>query len=205
MRPLPRLLAITDNHVVGTEDFAIMAAAIAAAGPTVGIVVRAPGTPTSHQMALLLRVRALVRPPEAAFLASGDPALGAATGAHGLVLDADGPAASGARKIFQAGRIGIVVRSVTEAEAAVAGGADFLIAGPVFPSSADPDRGGLGLDWLRHIVTLGIPVVACGGIGVDQVGSVRAAGAWGIAATTALWSASDPARAADQLVRELAA
>lgn len=205
MRPLPRLLAITDIHVVGGEDFAIKAAAIASAGPTVGIVVRAPGTSASHQTGLLLRVRALVRPPEAAFLASGDPSLGAATGASGLELPAGGPTAVEARGIYPAGWIGVGVRSLTEAQGAVAGGADFLMAGPVFPSAADPGDPGLGLDWLRQIVALGLPVVACGGIGGSKIGSIRAAGAWGVGVNSALWSAADPARAADQFVRALAA
>lgn len=205
MRPLPRLLAVTDARVVATEDFAIRVAAIASAGPTVGIVVRAPGADASHQMALLLRVRALVRPPEAAFLASGDPALGGATGAAGLELPAGGLTAAEARGSYPAGWIGIVVRSLAEADTAVAGGADFLIAGPVFPSPADPGHPGLGLDWLRQIVARGLPVVAGGGIGVSEIGSVRAAGAWGVAANSALWSAPDPARAAEQFVREVAA
>ncbi len=204
MRPLPRLLALTDHQVTSTDDFPIKTAAIASAGPTVGIVVRAPGAAAHHQMALLLRVRALVRPPEAAFFASGDPALGAATLANGLELPAGGPTAAEARRIYPAGRIGIVVRSLAEAEAAVGGGADFLIAGAVFPSSAGAGEEGLGLEWLRQVAGLGIPVVASGGVDVGRVGAVRAAGAWGVAANSALWSAADPARAAGEFARELA-
>ena len=198
MRPLPRLLAITDDRIVAAEDFPIKTAAIASAGPLVGIVVRAPSALAADQLKLLRRVRALVRPPEAAFLAHGDPALGTATEAHGLELPASGPSPAEARLVFRTGRIGVSVRSMAEAKIAANGGADFLVAGPVFRAT------GLGLESLRNIVQLGIPVFAIGGIGVEQIGPVRQAGAWGVAAVSALWHAADPARAADQFARELA-
>ncbi len=205
MRPLPRLLAITDDRVVGTEDFPIKTAAIASAGPMVGIVVRAPGATADHQLKLLLRVRALIRPPEAAFLAHGNPTLGASSEAHGLELPATGPSPAEARRVFPAGWIGVSVRSTTEAERAVVDGADFLVAGNVFPPGSDPTGVGLGLDWLRRITELGVPVFAVGGIGMDQIASVREAGAWGVAAISALWRSPDPARTADQFARELTA
>ena len=204
MRPLPRLLALTDDRVVAAEDFPIKTAAIAAAGPMVGIVVRAPGTPSAGRLKLLQRVRALVRPPEAAFLAHGDPSLGAASEAHGLELPAAGPSPAEARLVFHPGRIGVSVRSMTEALHAVNSGADFLVAGNVFPSTSDPGGTDRGLEWLRQIAGLGIPVFAAGGIGVGQVGAAREAGAWGVAANRALWHSADPARAADQFARELA-
>ena len=183
---------------MATEDFPIKTAAIASAGPLVGIVVRAPSVPAADQLKLLRRVRALVRPPEAAFLAHGDPALGAASEAHGLELPAGGLSPAEARLVFRTGRIGVSVRSMAEAEIATNAGADFLVAGPVFRAT------GLGLESLRHIVQLGIPVFAIGGIGVEQIGPVRQTGAWGVAAGSALWHSADPARAADQFARALA-
>jgi thiamine-phosphate pyrophosphorylase len=43
---------------------------------------------------------------------------------------------------------------------------------------------------------LGRPVIAIGGINVDRVIEVKDAGAYGVAAITALWLAPDPAAAA---------
>ena len=51
------------------------------------------------------------------------------------------------------------------------------------------------LEWLGRISTLGRPVIAIGGITADRVGSVVAAGAWGVAAIRSLWYDPDPARA----------
>ncbi len=202
MRPLPRLLAVTDDRIVAAEDFPIRTAAIAAAGPTVGIVVRAPQAPSADQLKLLLRVRALIRPPEAAFLAHGDPALGQASGSHGLELAADGPTPSEARLLFPIGPIGVAIRSLAEAKTAINGGADFLVAGPIFPSGAD-SAPGHGLEWLSTVAGLGPRVFAIGGIGVEQIGPALLAGAWGVAATSALWHSPDPAKAADRFAREL--
>ena len=44
-----------------------------------------------------------------------------------------------------------------------------------------------------------IPVIAIGGIGVDQVSTVVEAGAGGIAVISAILDAPDPARAAGEL------
>ena len=44
-----------------------------------------------------------------------------------------------------------------------------------------------------------IPVIAIGGIGVEQVGAVLEAGAGGIAVISAILNAPDPGRAAGEL------
>jgi thiamine-phosphate pyrophosphorylase len=48
---------------------------------------------------------------------------------------------------------------------------------------------------VRAVSALGVPVVAIGGITLQNVREVRDAGAYGIAAIRALWDAEDPARA----------
>ena len=49
---------------------------------------------------------------------------------------------------------------------------------------------------MRAAAALGRPVIAIGGIDAARAGEVRAAGAYGVAAITALWRAPDPAAAA---------
>jgi len=55
------------------------------------------------------------------------------------------------------------VHDVREAAAAHAGGADYLLVGPVFPTATHPDRAPLGLAQLKEIVGVGLPVIAIGG------------------------------------------
>jgi thiamine-phosphate pyrophosphorylase len=49
---------------------------------------------------------------------------------------------------------------------------------------------------VRAAAALGRPVIAIGGVDAGRVREVRAAGAYGVAAISALWRAADPAAAA---------
>ncbi len=192
MRPLPRLLAVTDDRVCGADDFPIRAAAILSAGSSVAVVVRAPGAAEGTVRGYLERVRALARPTEAATIAHDDPTLGKLAGVQGVHLEAAGVDPGAARATFGRGWVGVSVRSLDEADRAVAGGADYLVAEGIF--AAAPSTGG-GLDWLRAVASRGAPVFAGGVVTREQVASLAAAGAWGLAPTGDLWTGADPAGA----------
>jgi thiamine-phosphate pyrophosphorylase len=105
--------------------------------------------------------------------------------ADGVHLRGDSYAVKDARRLIQPPLL--VGRSVRTVEgAALAAGADYVIAGTVFPSASKPDAPPaqlLGLDGLRKIVhASAMPVLAIGGITPDRIDEVLAAGADGIAA-----------------------
>src|SRR5206468_6550844 len=96
------------------------------------------------------------------------------------------------------------VHDVREAEAAHAGGADYLLVGPVFSTATHPDRAPLGLARLQEIVGIGLPVIAIGGVTPERMPELMAGAAiHGVAAIRALWHAADPADAARRLLQEL--
>ena len=66
----------------------------------------------------------------------------------------------------------------------MAGDADYVIAGTVYPTRSKPDADRwLGIDGLRTIVNASaVPVLAVGGISVNQFDEIAATGAAGIAA-----------------------
>jgi thiamine-phosphate pyrophosphorylase len=105
--------------------------------------------------------------------------------AGGVHLRGDSCAVKDARRLLPPPFL--VGRSVhTVEDLAQASGADYVIAGTVFPSVS---KGGaltaqlLGLDGLRNIVKASpMPVLAIGGITPDRIDAVLAAGADGIAA-----------------------
>ena len=205
MRPLPRLFAVTDTALVRDPDFGIKAAAILSIGPAVAIVVRAPEATTEERLAATDRVRALARPAEAATFAHGDPAVARAAEAQGVQLRRTDLEPELARRVFSVGWIGVSVHDESEAEAAIALGADYLVVGSVYQSASHPGGAPLGLERLGRIAALGRPVVAIGGITADRVRPVLDAGAFAVAAIRSLWHEADPARAADRMARELAA
>ena len=196
MRPLPRLHAVTDAATLALPDFGVRAAAIAAAGSAVALHVRdrAAGAPALASAAA--RMVALAGPPEASVIVSARADIAAAVGAQGVQLAADDLAPGDARRVLPGGWIGRSVHSTKEGEAAVAEGADFLMAGSVYQTPSHPGRAAAGLDLIRGVAALGVPVIAIGGVTVERAAELRDAGAWGIAAISALWSAADPAAAA---------
>jgi thiamine-phosphate pyrophosphorylase len=107
-----------------------------------------------------------------------------ACGADGVHLRGDSIPAARARSMAPPGFL--IGRSVREAREAVreAPGADYLIAGTVFPSSSKPGlRECLGVEGLAAIVrSVSVPVLAIGGVSLDRMGAVAGAGAAGVAA-----------------------
>jgi thiamine-phosphate diphosphorylase len=196
VRPLPRLHAVTDASVIATADFPVRAAAIAAAGSAVGLHARDRSSGGAALARVALRLVALARPPEASVLVNSRPDVAQAIGAQGVQLGGSDLRPAEARASFPVGWIGCSVHSRQEAEQAAAEGANFLMVGNVYQTATHPGRPGSGLALVRDSARLGIPVIAIGGIDVARAVEVRDAGAYGVAAITALWRASDPAAAA---------
>ncbi len=114
-----------------------------------------------------------------------------ASGAHGVHLPANDLAASDVRAIFaRAGVsepvIGVSTHSAAEVASAEAHGADFAVFAPVFEKSGAANREGLEqLQRICHRTEAAqppMPVVALGGIAVENAPLCVAAGAAGIAA-----------------------
>jgi thiamine-phosphate pyrophosphorylase len=107
-----------------------------------------------------------------------------ACGADGVHLRGDSIPIAMARRIAPPSgfSIGRSVHGVDEAIAAA--GADYLIAGTVFPSASKPGQTPLlGVEGLRAIAAaVEIPVLAIGGIAGNRINEVAAAGAAGLAA-----------------------
>jgi thiamine-phosphate diphosphorylase len=106
-----------------------------------------------------------------------------AAGADGVHLRGDSFPVAAARRVAPAHFL--IGRSVrTAADAIAAAGADYLIAGTVFPSASKAGATSwMGPDGLRAIVrATAIPVLAIGGVTLERLPEVAATGAAGIAA-----------------------
>jgi thiamine-phosphate pyrophosphorylase len=182
--------------VLAAPDFGVRAAAIAAAGSAVALHARDRAAGGAALARAAARLLALARPAEAAVFVSGRPDVAAALGAQGVQLAAEDLAPADARRILPAGWIGRSVHTEAEAAAAVDEGADYLLVGNVYQTASHPGRPATGPGLVRAAAALGRPVIAIGGIDAARAADVRNAGAWGVAAITALWRAPDPAAAA---------
>jgi thiamine-phosphate pyrophosphorylase len=128
-----------------------------------------------------------------------DVALG--VGADGVHLAAQSVPVDAA--VALAGGRALVGRSVhglDEAIAVAEAGADYVTFGHVYPTSTHPGLPPRGLTELRTIVeAVDIPVLAIGGITVDNLDDVLATGCAGVAVISAILSNPDPCEAAARL------
>jgi thiamine-phosphate pyrophosphorylase len=199
MRPLPRLHAVTDAATLALADFPVRAAAIAAAGSAVALHARDRTAGGALLAQVTGRLLALARPPEASVFVNARPDIAAALGAHGVQLGRGDLSPGEVRSTLGErwhGWIGLSVHSGEEAKAGAQQGADFLMAGSIYPSSSHPGQPVAGLDLIRDAAATGLPVIAIGGITAQRAHEVREAGAYGVAAISAVWSGDDPASAA---------
>lgn len=196
MRPLPRLFAFTDARVRARSHLRQAAAELASVGPAVALVARdhaASGSALTELTALFV---AEARAAEAAVFVAGRPDIAAAMGAAGVNLRAADLSPADARRLLPHAWIGRSVHTAVEAADAVEAGADFLVAGSIFDSPSHPGLPAAGLGLIETLVSLQRPVIAIGGITPDRVRQVRDAGAYGVAAISALWDPPRPAQAA---------
>lgn len=204
MRPLPRLHAVTDARILAREDLIRVATRIAAsAGPALAIHVRDRSLPARTLLARARQLGEVTQAAESALVVNGRADVAAAVGAQGVHLRRDDLRPAEARQVLGAawhGWVGLSVHDQREADEAMASGADFLMLGSIFPTTTHPGRPGLGVDVLRAVALSGRPVLAIGGVTPARVASLRDAGAWGVAAITALWDAPDPGAAAVALL-----
>jgi thiamine-phosphate diphosphorylase len=199
---LPRLHAITDERIARRPDLGEITRQLAA-GAGSDLALHARGRALSGLEHYDLAVRLAACPPARLFVNDRlDVAL--AVGAAGVQLGRGSLTPEDAHRLNAGWWIGQSVHDVREAAAAHAGGADYLLVGPVFPTATHPDRAPLGLAQLKEIVGVGLPVMAIGGVTPERIPELMAvATIYGVAAIRALWHAADPADAARRMVQEL--
>jgi len=199
MLPDPPLLLITDRSQVRGD--LVEVAAAACAGGIRWVSLREKDLPQAGQVALLQRLRAVVAPFGVRLTLHGSADLAAAAGADGVHLPGGGDPAEARARLGADALVGISVHGLAEARA-LAPGADYITASPVFGTSSKPGYGpALGLEGLRAMVQAApAPVLALAGIDAGNAGACRGAGAAGIAIMGGLMRADDPAREARDLV-----
>jgi thiamine-phosphate diphosphorylase len=153
-------------------------------------------------------IRALCRSHGAVFIVNDrvDLALAAdADGAH--VGQEDLPAASARRLLGPRRLLGVSTHDPGQAEAAQRAGADYIGFGPMFATGTkDTGYTPRGLDALRTIRgAVPLPILAIGGITVENVGDVIAAGATAPAVISAVVRAPDIAAAAAEFRKRVEA
>lgn len=146
-----------------------------------------------------------VLPPGTRLLINDRLDVALAAGADGVHLGENSLPPAVARRLLGPEKImGVSVHSVTAAREAEKAGADYLLFGHIFPTASKEGIPPRGVGSLREVVaSVGIPIIALGGINTANARQCLAAGARGVAVMSAIMAAPDPARAVAELKQTL--
>jgi len=185
----------------GADLHRAVAAALAAGVRLVQYRDKAPMS--QSQITEVSALCALAREHGALLLINDRVDLALATEAHGVHLGQDDLPIATARALLPQGAcIGISTHNLDEALAAEAAGADYVGFGNVFGTTTKADAlPPCGTAPLAAVcAALSIPVYAIGGVNLDNLNQVKAAGADGGALVGAILGADDPGFAAQTLL-----
>ena len=124
-----------------------------------------------------------------------------AVGSDGVHIGQDDMPADIAREIIGEDKIlGVSASTVEEAKKAEIDSADYIGSGAVFPTSTKDDADSVSKEELKEIVdSIDIPVVAIGGITVENASTLKGSGIAGVSVVSAIMSAEDPKEASEKL------
>ena len=124
-----------------------------------------------------------------------------AVGSDGVHIGQDDMPADIAREIIGEDKIlGVSASTVEEAKKAEIDSADYIGSGAVFPTSTKDDADSVSKEELKEIVdSIDIPVVAIGGITVENAHTLKGSGIAGFSVVSAIMSAEDPKEASEKL------
>jgi len=101
-------------------------------------------------------------------------------------------------------KIGLSSHAPEQAKRALAAGADYLAIGPVYATGTKPTARPVTLEYVRWAAgNVGVPWFAIGGINLENLGDVLAAGAQRVCVVSAILNAPDVAQACAEFRRRL--
>jgi thiamine-phosphate pyrophosphorylase len=191
----PTLYVVLDRSVARERDLdEILAAAID--GGCRMVQLREKEWPSGRLLPFAERLQARCRAAGVTFIINDRVDLALAVGADGVHLGQDDLPAREARGLAPGLLLGVSTHGVDQARRAQADGADYVALGSIYPTGSKAGFELVGLEALRRIRSLvRAPLVAIGGITVERVPDVRAAGADAIAVISAVGLARDPGAA----------
>ena len=124
-----------------------------------------------------------------------------AVDSEGVHIGQDDMPAGIAREIIGEDKIlGVSASTVEEAKKAEIDSADYIGSGAVFPTATKDDADSVSEEELKEIVdSIDIPVVAIGGITIENAHTLKASGIAGFSVVSAIMSAEDPKEASEKL------
>lgn len=200
-----RLYAVTDRSWLKPgETLAEVVETLLKAGVTC-VQLREKGAEDALILQEARELKALCHQYGVPFLVNDRPDLAQAVGADGVHVGQEDTGLTEARNLLGPNALlGGSAHTVEEALAAQAAGADYLGCGAVFGSGTKHNVSQMPLETLTAICqAVDIPVVAIGGVSLDNLPLLADTGIAGVAVISGLFAADDKTEAAQAFLRQL--
>lgn len=186
------LYAVTDRGILGEKDLYLSIEEAVEGGVTV-LQLREKNISTLEFHNIAVKAKAITSKYKVPLIINDRIDIVMSSDADGLHIGQDDMPLAIARKVLGKDKIiGVSVRNLEEALAAVENGADYLGVGAVYPTGSKDDATLVGLDILKVIKeNVKIPVVAIGGINADNCRQVMSFKADGVAVISAIFGKSN--------------
>ena len=191
---------VTDRRNKTDEEFLNIIEEAIKGGTTV-VQLREKTASTKEFYDLALRVKEITSRYGVPLLINDRIDIALAIDSEGVHIGQDDMPADIAREIIGEDKIlGVSASTVEEAKKAQMDGADYIGSGAVFPTSTKDDADSVSKPQLKEIVdSIDIPVVAIGGITLENANTLKDTGIAGFSVVSAIMSAKDPKEASQKL------
>ena len=194
---------VTDHRNTNDEEFLNIIEEAIKGGTTI-VQLREKTASTKEFYQLALKVKEITSKYDVSLLINDRIDIALAVDSDGVHIGQDDMPADIARKIIGKDKIlGVSAWTVAEAKKAEADGADYIGSGAVFPTATKDDADSVSKLQLKEIVhSIDIPVVAIGGITLENADTLKDTGIAGFSVVSAIMSADNP-REASQKLKEI--
>lgn len=205
-RRSPRLYLVTDRHATGGRPLPeVVRAALAGLPPAargaVAVSLREKDLEARALLALARDLRAITRDAGATLFVNDRPDVALAADADGVHLGGRSLSPADVARFAPGLAVGVSTHGRAEVQAAARHpNVAFAVFGPVWDTPSKRAYGApVGLDALRDAATVGLPLLALGGVTAARAPECVGSGAAGIACIRAVLAAPDPGKALQDL------
>jgi thiamine-phosphate pyrophosphorylase len=202
-RRIKGVYAILDTSVLKPKNIIDTAAQIINGGAGI-IQLRDKSTSTGELVSIAIDLQQLCQQHDVLFIINDYLDIALAANTDGLHLGQYDLPVNIARKELPIDKIiGCSIQTKEQAQKAIADGADYIAIGSIFPTDTKEDITVVGLDLLKKLKSeFDIPLVAIGGIKLDNAGQVINSGADAVAVITAILNSNNVQQATRLLVQK---
>lgn len=196
---------VTDRAIAGDRSLLDVVKAAVQGGVTI-VQLREKHLPDDDMIALGKQIQQITHAANIPLIVNDRINVALALDADGVHVGQDDMLAEEARRLIGPDCIlGVSVENVAQTIRAEQAGADYLGAADIYGTLSKPDvNPPIGLNGLTDIVrSTQLPVVAIGGITIDNTPAIIHTGAEGVAVISAIVAATDPETAARNLLRQV--